>query len=279
MASTTAAADQLPDIRSEIEALLSWNPPRLIPVATKKKLSSTQPRSFYDKHFSQTLVLQRVARLPSLVPALANNVDAALHAASGTLPPPNGFITAQRRTEDLGNLDVRVEDEKAVANFYNQTTAKYCSPLASTLALHPTASFSQWTSLLFWTQSVHSSGYAIVDGVLRFFGESGLPTIEMIRAEIVKGMESDKRGIFEKMRESSSPLSMWEIKRLSAGPIEVMTAVSNLGKFSWTTCKVPNGLMESKHKKVIERVVQVLVGPDAKAPLWRITVCLCPLNC
>jgi hypothetical protein len=92
-------------------------------------------------------------------------------------------------------------------------------------------------------------------------------------------MESDKRRIFEKMRESSSPLSTWEIKRLSAGPIEVMTAVPNLGKFSWTACKVPTCLMESKHKKAIERVVQALVGPDAKAPLWHILVCLCPLNC
>jgi len=167
---------------------------------------------------------------------------------------------------------VKVEDEKAVADFYNQTTAKYCSPLASTLALHPTASFSQWTSLLFWTQSARSSGYAIMDGVLRFFGESGLQTIETIRAEIVKGMESDKRRIFKKMRESSSSLSTWEIKRLSAGPIEAMTAVPNLGKFSWTTCKVPSCLMKSKHKKAIERVAQALVGPDAKAPLWRIPV-------
>jgi hypothetical protein len=117
-----------------------------------------------------------------------------------------------------------------------------------------------------------------MDGVLRFFGESGLQTMETIRAEIVKGMESDKRRIFEKMRESSSPLATWEIKRLSAGPVEVMTAVPNLGKFSWPTCTVPSCPMESKHKKVIERVVQVLVGPDAKAPLWRIPVCLCPLN-
>lgn len=274
-----AAASQLPDIRNEIEALLSWNPPRLISVATKKKLSSTRPPSFYDKHFSKDLVLQRVERLPSLVPALANNVDTALHAASATLPPPNGFITAQRRTEDLGNIDVRVGDEKAVADFYNQTTAKYCSPLASTLALHPTASFSQWTSLLFWTQSVRSTGYAIIHGVLRFFGESGIQTIEAIRAKIVKEMESDKRRIFEKMRKSESPLSTWEIKRLSAGPIEVMTAVPNLGKFSWTFCKVTNCLMEPKHKKAIERVAQVVVGPDAKAPLRRIPVCLCPLNC
>lgn len=88
------ASGQLPDVRNEIEALLSWNPPRLIPVATKKKLSSTRPPSFQDKHLSQNLVFQRVERLPSLVPALANNVDTALHAASGTLPPPNGFITA-----------------------------------------------------------------------------------------------------------------------------------------------------------------------------------------
>ena len=96
MASNTATASQLPDICNEIEALLSWNPPHLISVATKKKLSSAWPPSFYDKHFSKDLVLQQVEHLLSLVPALTNNVDIALHTALATLSPPNGFITAQR---------------------------------------------------------------------------------------------------------------------------------------------------------------------------------------
>jgi hypothetical protein len=264
---------------NEIEALFSWNPPRLNPGTTKKTLSSTRPPSFYDKHFSPDLVLQRVERLPSLVRALANNVDVALHATSGSLPPldDDGFITAQRRRTDFLNYDVRAKNKKAVADFYNQTTAKYCSPLASTLALHPTASFSQWTSLLSWTQSVDSSGYAIMDGVLRFLGDSGSETMEAIRADIVKGTEGDKRRIIEEMRESESPLAMWEIKRLSAGPVEVMTAVPNLGKFSWTFCKGSNCLAERRHKKAIERVEAVVVGPDTTVTPWRIPVCSCSL--
>jgi hypothetical protein len=188
------------------------------------------PPSFYEKHFSQSLVLQRVERLPSLVQALADNVETALQAASGHLPPLDNFITAKDRKRDLGHLEVGMHDEGEVAKFYDRTTAKFCLPLASTLALHPTASFSQWASLLFWTQSVnYSSGHAITDGVLRFFGESGLPTMEKIRSHIVEGMENDKRRIFEKMRESQSPLATWEITGPSTGPVEAMTAV--LGQF------------------------------------------------
>ena len=62
-------------------------------------------------------------------------------------------------------IDRTAPNEKE-ADFYDKTTARYCSPMASTLALHPTASFLEWRSLVSGTQLVSSSGYAIMPGQL-----------------------------------------------------------------------------------------------------------------
>jgi hypothetical protein len=273
MTSTTATGPPS-EVLDEIEALFCWNPPRLI-LAPKKK-HSTLP-SFYDKHFSTDLVLKRVERLPSLVQDLASNVDKALSAASATLPPLKGFITAEQRRFDLRRIEKEVTDEKGVANFYDKYTAKYCSDLASTLALHPAASFSEWDSLLIWTQSVSSSGYAIMDGLLRFIAESD-EKIEGPRAHIVESMENAKRRIFEEMRKSKTPLASYEIKSLSAGSVEVMIAVPNLGKFYWTYCDARKCHTNPKHEKARSNVKQVVVGPDAQVTPWTFPVCSFSLN-
>lgn len=57
-------------------------------------------------------------------------------------------------------------DEKSVASFYERTTALFCAPVASTLALR----LSKWDSLLIWAQSANVSGYAIADGFLKVAG-------------------------------------------------------------------------------------------------------------
>jgi hypothetical protein len=62
-------------IQDEIDALFSWNPPPLRkPEADKTLSASTRPPAFYDKHFSDQLVLCQIKRLPSLVPDLAANL-------------------------------------------------------------------------------------------------------------------------------------------------------------------------------------------------------------
>jgi hypothetical protein len=276
MTSTTATGPS-PEVLDEIEALFSWNPPRLILAPKKKHSTATRLPSFYYKHFSTNLVLKRVERLPSLVQDLASNVDKALSAASATLPPLKGFITAEQRRFDLRRIEKEVTDEKGVANFYDKYTAKYCSDLASTLALHPAASFSEWDSLLIWTQSVSSSGYAIMDGLLRFIAESD-EDIEGPRAHIVESMENAKRRIFEEMRNSKTPLASYEIKSLSAGSAEVMIAVPNLGKFCWTYCDARKCRTNPKHEKAKSNVKQVVVGPDPQAPPWTFPVCSFSLN-
>jgi len=84
-------------IHDEINALFSWNPPRLKPITLigKRPSRSSRPPAFYVKHFSDLLVLKRVKRLPTLVQDLAANVDRALFAASKALPPVDGFFTAK----------------------------------------------------------------------------------------------------------------------------------------------------------------------------------------
>ncbi|KAM6501510.1 hypothetical protein JOM56_004524 [Amanita muscaria] len=262
----TSTAGGPPGVLDEINALFSWNPPTLIETSGS---TATRPPSFYDKHFSHSYVLKRVVRLPSLVQDLANNVDNALEDALATLPPLNTIVAAQTREDEIPNFSKRVPDEKAVADFYHLTTARYCAPVASTLALHPKASFSKWRSLLYWTQSsAPPTNYAIMDGLLCFMDKGDG------WAAIVGSMENEDRRVFEEMAKSVSALATWEMKSTSAGPAEVMNAVLNLGDFNWTFCRA-SGVCRSgfkNHKKARDDVDKVTVGFDGKVPLWNLPV-------
>jgi hypothetical protein len=163
MASTSAEAP--PGVLKEIQDLFDWNPPALVP--SGKKSTTTRPPSFFDKHFGDEYVLKRVRRLTTLIHDLDENVNKALDKASDSLPPLDEFWTTKIRQLAMNGMDLAAPDENAVGNFYNMTTAQYCPYVASTLALHPKASSSNWLNLLSWTQSVSSSGYAIsMDGQL-----------------------------------------------------------------------------------------------------------------
>jgi hypothetical protein len=213
MALPSTAPRAPPGVLNEIYALLSWDPPLLSLDPDKKPSSASRLPGFYDKHFSEQFVLKKVEPLPSLVPDLAKNVRNALRAALPNLPPlGDDFITAAQRKSERRRYARVAKDEKAVANVYDKYAANYCLPLASTLALHPTASFSEWSSLLRWTQSVSSEGFAT-----------------------------------------------WEMKSLGG---EVMSAVPNLGTFSWTFCNVMNC------HEVLKRAGEVVAGPDAQDPPW-----------
>jgi len=100
-------------------------------------------------------------------------VDAAVIAASETLPPLKGFITAEQRDMLWANLDTIVTNEKAIADFYDATTAKFCSPLASTLLCIPRLHSHNGASLVCWTQSGARSSYAIIDDGLPFAPRKG----------------------------------------------------------------------------------------------------------
>ncbi|KAK2463017.1 hypothetical protein APHAL10511_004974, partial [Amanita phalloides] len=267
MASTSTAESSAAKVLDEIQALFNWNPPplKLLERQTRRSTTSRGP-SFYDRHLSDNLVLKRVVRFPSLVTQLATNVDDALAAASKTLPQTLGyFVTADERKLNKERLNTSVEDEKEVANFYDRTTGTYCACVASALALHPTASFSEWRSLLLWTQSPRFSGYAIADGILCFMPEKD--DTEKVAA-IAKTIESKYHSIFLEMRKNKHPFVTWEIKSLSVGSPGVMIEVPNMGKFSWTTCDDDN--CNALHRRARKQAKETLIGPDALDPPWRL---------
>jgi hypothetical protein len=267
---STSATGPSPRVLEELQALFSWSPPKLIPGSSRS--TKTRPPSFYDKHFTEDLVLKSVKRLPSLVEDLARNVDTVLGALT-TLPPLDGLITARQREDDLMSMDEFVPDEKAVTNYYQQTTAKYCSQVASTLSLCPTAQFSRWRSLLSWTQSGPSSGYAIMDGKLCFIGE-GAGQSKVFRAALLDSMDSKTRRIFKELRDSKSSLASWEFKSTDAGPVEVITTVPKFGKFSWTYCSATDWKQNRKHEEAGKKVnLARVIRPDALSPPWSLSVC------
>ena len=283
MASTSAAGEPPSKILQEIEALFSWNPPHLIPTPLqpgKKPLTSTCPPAFYDKltfydkHIAVDKALLEVKRLPSLIQQLAENVDKALHAASEMLPSLKGFITAEDRERDIQNLSWIVPDENGVASYYDITTARFCTPLASTLALHPQASSSQWHSLVVWTTSVPRSGYAIMDGLLLFMPieEDDSEKSKYKWAKIMERMDSEKCRTFVEMSRATTALGSWEMKSTSARSQEVMRAVPTLGKFSWTFCNSETCLVPHKHAKELEKGKNTPVGRDAQNPPWNLDI-------
>ena len=229
MASTSATGP--PDVLKEIYALFDWNPPELVPEWKPK--STTRPPSFFDKHLPDKYVLKRVRPLPTLATNLDEIVNTALEAAFHSLPSLGHFVTARQREANEDYLSDIMSNKKGVVGYYAQTTARCCSPVASTLGLHPTASFSEWRSLVSWTQSVSSSDYAIMDGQLCF---TKVGNKKLFEDDLVDTIKKEYRDIVKEMRKSKSPLATWEMKSLTAGSIEVMTSILNLGNFDWKHC-------------------------------------------
>ena len=266
------------EVHREIEAVFRWNPPPLILPRLPKKKYTTKPRpsAFYDKHFDDRLILQRVARLPSLVQDFATNVDQKLSAASEALPSKPRAITVKQEL-DLDEISTTAPDEKAVALYYDKTTAAYCLAIASALIFRSTVPMPRWLSLLSWTQSVHSSGYAIMDGQLVVKTEESVPEVRKDDfRRILEYMDPDIREMYERMKLMS--LASWEFKSLTTGSDAVMEAVRNLDKFSWTYCEDPNCETLDKHQALRREIAKTKIGPDAQNPPWNLNASLFTSN-
>ena len=289
-ASTSTSIKSLSEeVHRELDAIFHWNPDRLYSARsmlpregrarkatgtskTTSKATGTREPSFYDRHLSDNLILRNVKRLPSLVPDLANNVDRVLRAASATLPRTWNRMTAKQRKDELATRARVARDEKAVVEAYIKTTAEFCAPVASTLALHPNDSDSEskWHSLLVWSTFTHPSGYAIADAQLRIDYDDHSEIV----AHLLNTMDSDTRNIVEKLWGDESSLGTWEFKSITTGSDGVMKAVCTLGKFSWTGCDAKK-CSKQKHKIWTKRVRQTVVGPDAENTPWNFNVLVC----
>jgi hypothetical protein len=250
------------EVHREIEALFRWNPPTLI-LPPKKSTIKIRPPAFYDLHFEDRLILRRVTRLPSLVQTLATNVDDMLSAALKTLPSkPPPILSVELRDEVFTIMDVLAPDEKAVATYYDKTTALYCLPLASAL-LRPMDGF---FPILKWRQP-GSGGHAIMDGQLEIRDEKGVGEPKKARfQEILASMDPEARHKYEKLKRS--PLATWKFKSLTTGCDAVMDAVRKLDKFSWTYSEDPKCQKLDKYQKLVEKIAMIKVGPDARKTPW-----------
>jgi hypothetical protein len=161
----------------------------------------------------------------------------------------------------LENLDMDMADEKAVACFYDKTTAMFCAPVASALALGI-------PGLLMWTQSANVTGYAIADGFLKFAGPTALANKD---AQLEQAMDKETLELFRLLAKHRSSLVTHEFMNLAAGGPEVMLAIPNLSnssRFDWTSCNVPTCASLTNHQKERRKVEAVIVRHDAKSTPW-----------
>jgi hypothetical protein len=79
--------------------------------------------------------------------------------------------------------------------------------------------------------------------------------------------------IFEEMQESCLSLDTWEFKSIIMGSDDVMRAVGNLGKFSWTNCSDMLCSTLTKHQEHMKNVRRTVVGCDMQNPPWKLNIC------
>jgi hypothetical protein len=230
------------------------------PIAGTPAVCISLPVHQTFSHLAENHILKHVKHLPSLTHDIANTVNDAIIAATESgiqLPPPPGLLTAIQRKDVVRNIRVTVSDEMELANYYLQTTAKFCAPVASTLALHPGALHSRWSGLLVWAPSRNLEGYAMADGRLQFIpDEEGDDELRGLRAELVDAMDENTRTLYEALRKRFPTLATWELKSLWVGNHETVTAIAKLpmtGTFLWTSCTEPKCLRDPKHKTARER--------------------------
>lgn len=243
----SSAPGPLFEIPQKLKDLFFWNPPQLnpLPLPGKKMSTKTRPSAFFDKHFSKELKLLRVERLPSLVHDIAAVVDKTLIDSFNDgihFPPSHKMYSAEDIYRALENLDMDMADEKAVACFYDKTTATFCAPVASALALGI-------PGLLMWTQSANVTGYAIADGFLKFAGPTALANKD---AQLEQAMDKETLELFRLLAKHRSSLVTHEFKNLAAGGPEVMLAIpnhSNSPGFDWTSCNIPECASMTNHER------------------------------
>lgn len=262
----SSSSDRLNHIPQEFKDLFSWNPPKLWPnpIPRHEMSTRTPDPAFFDKHFSDKLKVLRVKRLPSLVHDIAALVDKTITDSPDnvfSLPPSRAWFSAADIERVIQQVALDMTDEKAVAGFYDHTTATFCRPVASTLALRN-------PSLLRWSQLSNVSGYAIAHGFLNFSHPSDLAARGV---QLEKDMDEQTLKLFRRLAERRVSHLTHEFKNMAARGLDTMLAVpklSNEHKFNWTDCDSPDCATSTKHMKERLKVNAVDVGPDAKDTPW-----------
>ncbi|KAF8348709.1 hypothetical protein F5887DRAFT_1249742 [Amanita rubescens] len=266
---SSSSSNALSGIPQELKDLFSWNPPLLVPrpFPGRKMSTKTHEPAFFDKHFTKELKLLHVKRLPSLAHDIATIVDKTIMDSFNDgvqFPPSDTLLSARQLNSIVRNIGRDKTDEKALASFYDKTTALFCAPIASTLALR----LSDWDTLLMWTQSANAYGYAIAGGFLQVAGPTDLADKE---AQLKEVMDEETLRLFRSLSTRLASLVTNEFKNMAAGGPEVMLAIPNLSNspsFDWTSCDAPECASATNHERGRKNVAEVSVGPDAKNTPW-----------
>jgi hypothetical protein len=217
-------------VDQQLEEFWGWHPPLLEKSADHRKSAGTRITTHYDMHLDESLTLKSIVSMPSLLSNLENVVDKALDAARPNLPSITGeFPNERKRKGVLDAMSKFMKDEGSVANFYKNTTAKFCAPVASMLGLqHPA-----WIPSLIWDRQQNQQTSAIADGFLKINGEpANMNSLwSTLKPEI-------QRGVTAINKEQILHLAVWEFKSLKAGSMKVMQAIDSLkgSPFKWTAC-------------------------------------------
>src|SRR5216684_2332012 len=175
-------------VPKEVQFVLDWNPPQIIPardatptwptreppdtarpgLRTTSTAGYSRPAAFYDMHLASHLTLERVVYLNTLVSNMESTVDQAIQVAATKrfLPKDSDSLQSAKIIKRRVNTHAWMAHyESGVSETYLMHTAEYCHPIASTLAIHPSSQ--EWDSVLAWSTESTVGRWAIADGALR----------------------------------------------------------------------------------------------------------------
>ena len=286
---SSGIAGHLDDILpKDVQFILAWNPLQLRPRAEGDSISlrtrpppdtalsamratangSSRQAAFYDRHLAPHLILERVVYFDTLVSVMANTVDQAIQdaVAKRPLPKDTGILMSGRQIESRESLRWTRYRETGVAEAYLKHAAEYCSPIASTLALHPSSE--QWDSILDWSSDGEMGRWAIADGTLLIpqdIFQGGY------KQKLLQNEDDGKKDIIKQLAFNATALAVWEMKSLTVGTAQVMQGIAEMGlthaKFPWKKCT----LAVCTHKFLDSMKVSSEnydAGFDPRSPPW-----------
>lgn len=259
-------------VHDEIDHLFSWNPPLLV-MQNHVPSDHTRNTKGFDSHLNAQQCLEYIKILPSLPDVFAKIADSALEkfkAETSNVPLSLGDLPSREdREHAVATAGIYVKNEKDVQAFYEMTTAQFCAPVASTLALSQNPSSVNATFR--FTSSIISNNQADPDGALGFVMNNITPQMG-ISPEKVEQLQTAVRyfGV------PALYAVLMEFKSLKAGSKEFMDAIIDLarqpGKFPYQRCL--HGACGSRcvTPSGSQLVTGARMGFDAKSRPWDASV-------
>ncbi|KAG9222163.1 hypothetical protein CCMSSC00406_0009024 [Pleurotus cornucopiae] len=209
----------------EIEALLKYNPPQIqaSPILTE---FDTPALSFYDKHLSSSLALNRVAYSPTMLQNITKAMEACMDVvdAQGISIPPitdHDHFRTKRQRETIW-ADTKATDAQSIANLYKATTADNCQAVASTLFLTPQCSM--WLSAIFFDRvdmedNPTDQTFTLEDYSINLPSNNGEPRLHPV---INDCLSEDKSQLLRSLLKRDSRLATWEFLPYTSQAISVI---------------------------------------------------------